>query len=69
METQDWPFPDFFITHECHDFNALVQWEEEHALPLMMGRNFTRSAGAKQIHTPDALYKMFGSDQNVTLHP
>jgi hypothetical protein len=69
METQDWPFPDFFINHQCHDFDSLVQWQEENALPLMMGRNFTRPADAKQIPAPDAFYEMFGVNKNVTLHP
>lgn len=67
METQEWPFPDFYVNHQCRDFEAIVEWQEEHALPLMMGRNITRPEGAKQIPAPEAYYEMF-PEQNVSIH-
>lgn len=68
METQDWPFPDFFVNRQCRDFDAIVKWQDENALPLMMGRNLTRPEGAKQIPAPEALYEMFGRESNISIH-
>ncbi|KUJ08740.1 uncharacterized protein LY89DRAFT_711424 [Mollisia scopiformis] len=48
-------------------FDAIVEWQEEHALPLMMGRNITRPVEAKQIPAPDAYYEMF-PEENVSIH-
>lgn len=67
METQDWPWPDFFVNRQCRNFESIVNWQDDHSLPLMMGRNLTRPEGAKEIPAPAAFYEMFG-DENVTLH-
>jgi hypothetical protein len=68
METQKWPFPDFFVNHQCRDFDTIVRWQEENALPLMMGRNLTRPPDAKEIPAPDAYYELFGKEKNVSIH-
>ncbi|KAK0124096.1 hypothetical protein ONS95_009080 [Cadophora gregata] len=68
METQEWPYPDFFVNRQCRDFDAIVKWQDEHSLPLMMGRNLTRPEGAKEIPAPAAFYEMFGKESNVSIH-
>ncbi|KAH7389133.1 hypothetical protein BKA64DRAFT_130575 [Cadophora sp. MPI-SDFR-AT-0126] len=68
METQDWPFPDFFVNRQCRDFDAIVKWQDENALPLMMGRNLTLPEGAKQIPAPEPFCEMFGRESNVSIH-
>jgi hypothetical protein len=70
METQDWPFPDFFINHLCRDFETIAQWQEDNALPLMMGRNITKPTNGnyKETPAPDAYYEMFGREGNVSIH-
>jgi hypothetical protein len=68
MKAQPLPFTDFFVNHQCRDFDAIVQWQEENALPLMMGRNITRPPNAKEILAPDAYYEMFGNDTEVSIH-
>jgi hypothetical protein len=68
METQKWPFPDFFVNHQCRDFDAIVRWQEENALPLMMGRNITRPPGAREIPAPDGIYELLGNETDVAIH-
>jgi len=33
VETQRNPFPDFSINHQCRDFEAVLQWQEENKVP------------------------------------
>lgn len=49
METEDLPFPDFNVNHRCRDFDAIVKWQEEHTVPKMLSRNFTKPSGVKEI--------------------
>ncbi|MCJ1305941.1 hypothetical protein MMC08_008758 [Hypocenomyce scalaris] len=34
IDTQNLPFPDFSINHQCRDFEAVLKWQEEHSVPL-----------------------------------
>jgi hypothetical protein len=67
METQDLPFPDFFVNHHCRDFHAIVKWQDDHALPLEKGRNLTKPADVVEIPVPDPYWGIFGVER-VQVH-
>ncbi|KAK3321836.1 hypothetical protein B0H66DRAFT_552763 [Apodospora peruviana] len=47
MDAQLQPFPDFNIDHRCRDFDAILAWQEEHAVPLEEFAKIRRPADAK----------------------
>lgn len=69
METEEWPFPDFFVNRQCRDFDTIARWQEENALPLMMGRNISRpESGYKEIPLPKEYWVVFPDGINDELH-
>jgi len=50
VEDHPAPYPDFAINRQCRDFDALVQWPEEHMIPDIerLGSNYTKPDGLPQ---------------------
>jgi hypothetical protein len=57
LEGELWPWPNFYVNHQCRDFDAIVKWQDENALPLMMGRNLTRPPGVVEIQPSETARK------------
>ncbi|KAK8004826.1 hypothetical protein PG990_010863 [Apiospora arundinis] len=74
--TQDLPFADFNLRKKCTDVETLVQWQEDHALPVETSRNFScpvvdggDGEGAfREVPTSDEYFRIYGIDRKVDLH-
>ncbi|KAG4438818.1 hypothetical protein IFR05_005709 [Cadophora sp. M221] len=60
METQDNPFPDFSINHQCRDFNALVDWRERNAVDMKKWDEMRKPVGVKEVPLPEGYWETFG---------
>lgn len=64
MESQTLPFPDFFVNHQCRDFDQIVKWNLEHTVPVKQTRNFTRpKSGYKEVPISKEFYRIYGFDE------
>jgi hypothetical protein len=59
MDTEDFPFPDFSIYHQCRDFDALVEWRKENALEWERYRTMVKPEGVKQAKQQDMYFEIF----------
>ncbi|KAM3476226.1 hypothetical protein MY8738_007027 [Beauveria namnaoensis] len=62
LESQHRPWPDFDVNHKCRNFDDIVAWQEEHAVPVTWGRNVTRPMGFQEVRMPDLFFEL----NNVT---
>jgi hypothetical protein len=42
VDIGDEPYPDFSITRQCKDFNAILEWQEETSIPMSQYRDVIR---------------------------
>lgn len=62
METQELPFPDFSINHQCRDFDTLLQWRRENSVDMEKLNGMVKPLGAKEIPAPKGYYELFGKE-------
>lgn len=69
-QTQDLPFADFNVNHQCRDFDAIVKWQEENALSVERARNFTRPEDQEWSEVPigKKYFELFGHQVPTDLH-
>ncbi|KAN0122841.1 protein of unknown function (DUF3328) domain containing protein [Hyaloscypha variabilis] len=56
METQSNPFPDFNISHQCRDFEPLVEWMKENSKPEHVRQE-----------APKVYYKLFSTEEEKAM--
>lgn len=42
VDVCDEPYPDFSITRQCKDFDAILEWQEEKSIPMSQYRDVIR---------------------------
>ncbi|MCJ1313011.1 hypothetical protein MMC25_006687 [Agyrium rufum] len=65
MDTQPVPFPDFSVNKRCRNFDALVDWQDEHSVDMAKYAEIKRPANAKIIPAEPGYYEMFGYGDSV----
>ena len=64
METQERPFPDFNINHQCRDFDTVVRWQEENAVSMEEWVAMKKPEGVIEVPAPQGYYDIFGYSKN-----
>ena len=60
METQERPFPDFNIKHQCRDFETVRRWQENNAIEMEKWIAMKKPEDAISIPAPQGYYDTFG---------
>lgn len=47
VDAQVHPYADFNMVHQCRDFDAILAWQEKHAVPMHQMMNVTKPKNAK----------------------
>ncbi len=76
-EGREKPFPDFDITRKCYDFEALLQWQEEHQVEGMRQEKWDelkRPEGSGALPVPILMLEAWnatgrGGDEGLFMGP
>ena len=53
------PLPDFSVSHQCRDFDALVRYRDDNAVDLNKWLGMKKPEGVRQVPAPRQYYQIF----------
>lgn len=68
MKTQDNPFPDFSVNHQCRDFDVLVEWRKTESVDVEKWNRMKKPIGVKEVEVEDGYWELFGSGSDDGEH-